>query len=79
MEKAIQTKYAGPSSLDRILDRSCQIHGTPDKSANHTNRDCWVFKQADKLIAENKDKGLHSDDEEEPRQPHIGGQKRFPP
>ena len=57
----------GPSSLDHILDRSCQIHGTPDKPANHTNRECWVFKQAGKLNAENKDKGLHSDDEEEPR------------
>ena len=64
--------------MDRILDRLCQIHGTPDKPANHTNRDCWVFKQAGKLIAENKDKGPHSDDKEEPRQPHTGGQKRFP-
>ena len=34
----------GPSNLDVILERSCQIHGTPDKPANHTNRDCWVFK-----------------------------------
>ena len=65
--------------MDRILDRSCQIHSTPHKPANHTNRDCWVFKQACKLIAENKDKGPHSDDEEEPQQPHTGGQKRFPP
>ena len=38
-----------------------------------------MFKQAGKLIAKNKDKGPHSDDEEEPRQPHTGGQKRFPP
>ena len=53
-----------PSSLDHILDRSCQIHGTPEKPANHTNRDSWVFKQVGKLIAENKDKGSHSDDEE---------------
>ena len=45
--------------------RLCQIHGTPNKPANHTNRDCWVFKQAGKLNAENRDKGLHSDDEEE--------------
>ena len=65
--------------MDRILDRSCQIHGTPDKPANHTNRDYWVFKQAGKLIAENKDKGPHSNDEEEPRQPHTRGQNRFPP
>ena len=65
--------------MDRTLDHSCQIHGTPDKPANHTNRDCWVFKQAGKINAENKDKGSHSDDEEEPRQPNTGGQKRFPP
>ena len=65
--------------MDRILDRLCQIHGTPEKLANHTNRDCWVFKQAGKLRAENKDKGLHSDDEEEPRPPNNRGQKGFPP
>ena len=65
--------------MDRILDRSCQIHGTPDKLANHTNRDCWVFKQAGKLNAENEDKGLHSDDDEEPRPPNNRGQKGFPP
>ena len=73
VENSVQIRRA------RILDRSCQIHGTPDKPANHTNRDCWVFKQAGKLIAKNKDKGPHSDDEEEPQQPHTGGQKRFPP
>ena len=38
-----------------------------------TNRECWVFKQAGKLNAENKEKGLHSDDDEEPRPPNIGG------
>ena len=64
--------------MDRILDCLCQIHGTPEKPANHTNKDCWVFKQAGKLSAENRDKGLHRDDEEEPRQPNTGGQKRFP-
>ena len=37
-------RNGGTSSLDRILDRPCQIHGTLDKQANHTNRDCWVFK-----------------------------------
>ena len=31
------------------------------------------------MNAENKDKGLHSNDEEEPRPPNTGGQKRFPP
>ena len=66
-KKPFKRSTPGPSSLDRILDRSCQIHDTPDKPANHTNRDCWVFKQAGKLIAENNDKGLHSNDEEETR------------
>ena len=66
-------KNPGPSSLDRILDRSCQNHDTPDKPANHTNRECWVFKQAGKLNAENKEKGLHSDDNEEPQLPNTGG------
>ena len=63
----------GPSSLGRILDRSCQIHGTPEKPAYHTNRDFWVFKQAGMLNAENNDKGLHSDDEEGPRPPNNRG------
>ena len=66
--------------MDRILDRPCQIHGTPHKPANHTNRDCWVFKQAGKLNTENKEKGSQSeDDDEDPLQPTIGGQKKFPP
>ena len=79
-KKPYKRNNEGPSSLDRILDRPCQIHGTPDKQANHTNRDCWVFKQAGKLNAENKEKGSQSEDEdEEPRQPNIGGQKKFPP
>ena len=33
-----------PSNLDKILDQPCQIHGTPDKPVNHSNRNCWVFK-----------------------------------
>ena len=78
-KKSFKRNNQGPSSLDRILDRSCQIHGTPDKPANYTNRDCWVFKQAGKINAKNKDKGLHSDDDEEPRRPNMGGQKKFPP
>ena len=78
-KKPFKQSTPGPSSLDRILDRSCQIHGTPDKPANHTNRDCWVFKQAGKLIAENKEKGSQSEDvDEEPRQPNIGGRRNFP-
>ena len=38
-----------------------------------------MFKQAGKLNAENNEKGLHSNDEEEPRPPNTGGQKKFPP
>ena len=38
-----------------------------------------MFKQAGKLNAENKDKGPHSNVEEEPRPPNTGGQKGFPP
>ena len=69
----------GPSSLYCIPDRPCQIHGTPDKPANHTNRDCWVFKQAGQINAKHKDKGLHRDDDDEPWRPNMGGQKKFPP
>ena len=64
-KKSFKRNTLGPSNLDRILDRSCQIHGTPEKPGNHTNRDCWVFKQAGNLTAENNDKGLHIDDEED--------------
>ena len=78
-KKPFKRNNTESSSLDRILDRSCQIHGTSDKPANHTNRDCWVFKQAGKLNAEKKDKGLHSDDDEEPRRLNTGGQKKSPP
>ena len=66
--------------MDQILDRPCQIHCTPDKPANHTNKSFWVFKQAGKLNAEHKEKGSPSeDDDEEPRAPKTGGQKKFPP
>ena len=51
----------------------------PDKPANHTNRNYWVFKQAGKLNAENRDKGLHRNEDEEPRAPNNSGQKGFPP
>src|SRR3989337_1392630 len=79
-KKPFKANRDGPSSLDKILDRPCQIHGTPDKPANHTNRSCWVFKQAGKLNAEHKGKGPPSDDDDqEPRQPNTGGQKQFPP
>ena len=46
---------------------------------NHTHRECWVFKQAGKLNAEHKGRETPSEDEDEPRQPNTGGQKKFPP
>ena len=52
----------------------------PDKLANHTNRECWVFKQAGKLNAENKEKWSQSkDDDEEPRPTKTGGRKKSSP
>ena len=69
----------GPTSLNKILDKLCQIHGTPDKPANHTHRECWVFKQAGKLNAEHKGRETPSEDEDEPRQQSTRGQKKFPP
>ena len=72
-KKPFKRNNQGPSSLYCILDRSGQIHGTPDKPANHTNRDYWVFKQASKINAENKDKGLYNDDDHEPRRPNTRG------
>ena len=79
-KKPLKRNNTGSSSLDRILDCPCQIHGTHYKPANHTNRSCWVFKQAGKINAENKEKGSQSeDDDEESRPPNTGGQKKFPP
>ena len=77
-KKPFKGNKDGPSNLDKILDRPCQIHNTPNKPANHTNRECWLFKQADKLNAEYKGKGHQSEDEDEPRQANTGGQKKFP-
>ena len=54
----------GPSSLDHILARQCQIHGTPETPATHTNRECWVFKQAGKAGAKDEE-GSQSDDSDE--------------
>ena len=79
MEKGIQKKQSGLIRFGPHTRSLMSNSRHPDKPANHTNRDCWVFKQAGKLNAENKDKGLHSDDEEEPRPPNTGGQKGFPP
>ena len=67
--KPLKANRDGPSDLDRILDRPCQIHGHPDKLANHTNRSCWVFKQAGKLNAEHKGRrppGDRDDGEDRP-------------
>ena len=73
-KKPFKRNNPGSSSLDRILDCPCQIHGTPDKPANHTHRSCWVFKQVGKLNAEDKEKGSQSEnDGEEPRPTNIGG------
>ena len=71
-------KY-GPSSLDRILDWPCQIHGTLDKPANHTNIHFWVFKQDGKLNTEHKGKGPPSEDDDEPRPTNTGGKRNSPP
>ena len=35
----LKNDNSGLSSLDCILDRPCQIHGTPGTPANHTNRE----------------------------------------
>ena len=78
-KKPFKGSRDGPSSLNKILDRLCQIHGTPEKPANHTNRECWVFKQAGKLNAEHKGRETPSEDEDEPHRPNTGGQKKFPP
>ena len=66
------------SSLNKILDQICQIHSTPDKPANHTHRECWVFKQSDKLNAEHKGQDTPSEDEDEPRKQSTEKQKNFP-
>ena len=75
-KKPLKANQDGSSTLDRILDRPCQIHGHSDKPANHTNRNCWVFKQAGKLNAEHKGRRPPSDkDDGTARQPNTRGQK----
>ena len=66
------------SNLNKILDRLCQIHGTSGKPANHTHRDCWVFKQSGKLNAEQKGLDTPSEDDDAPHKQHAGKQKTFP-
>ena len=60
------------SSLNKILDQICQIHSTPNKPANHTHRECWVFKQPGKLNAEHKGQDTPSEDKDEPRKQSTG-------
>ena len=79
-KKPFKANQDEPSNLDRILDRPCQIHGHPNKPANHTNRNCWVFKQAGKLNAEHKGRKPPGDrDDREVHQRNTGGQKQFSP
>ena len=66
------------SNLNKILDRICQIHSTPGKPANHTHRDCWVFKQSGRLNVEHKGLDTPSEDEDEPQKQNTRKQKNFP-
>ena len=45
--------------------------------ANHTHRDCWVFKQSGRLNAEHKGLDTPSESDETQKQ-HSGKQKTFP-
>src|SRR4051812_21507954 len=74
----LQDNREDPSSLNRILDRICQIHSTPGKPANHTHRDCWVFKQSGRLNAEHNGLDTPSEDEDEPQKQSARKQKNFP-
>src|SRR3954468_5349519 len=74
----LQDNRDDPSTLNRILDRICQIHSTPGKPANHTHRDCWVFKQSGKLNAEHKGLDTPSEEEDEPQRQKTRKQKNFP-
>ena len=66
------------SNLNKILDKICQIHSTPGRPANHTHRDCWVFKQSGKLNAEHKGLNTPSEDDDAPHEQNTGEQKKFP-
>ena len=79
-KKPFKAKRDEPSNLDRILDQPCQIHSHPNKPANHTNRNCWVFKQAGKLNAEHRRRRPPGDrDDGKIHQRNTGGQKQSPP
>ena len=66
------------SNLNKILGKICQIHNTPGRPANHTHRDCWVFKQSGKLNAEHKGLDTPSEDDDAPHKQNTGEQKKFP-
>src|SRR4051812_49941059 len=66
------------SNLNKILDKICQIHSTPGKPANHTHRECWVFKQSGQLNAEHKGLDTPSEEEDEPQRQSTRKQKNFP-
>ena len=66
------------SNLNKILDKICQIHSTPGKPANHTHKDCWVFKKSGKLNAEHKGIDTPSKDDNEPHKQSTRKQKDFP-
>jgi hypothetical protein len=65
------------SSLNKILDQVCHIHGTPSKPANHTHRECWVFKQSGKLNAVHKGEDTPSEDKDEPPKQDTGNKRNF--
>ena len=66
------------SNLNKILDKIYQIHSTLGRPANHTHRDCWVFKQSGKLNAEHKGLNTPSKDDDAPHEQITGEQKKFP-
>src|SRR4051794_36061471 len=73
----LQDNRNDPSSLKRILDRICQIHSTPGRPANHTHRDCLVFKQSEQLNAAHKGLDTPSEEEDEPQRQNTRKQKNF--
>ena len=77
--KPFQGNRDGPSTLDKILDKPCAIHGTPDKPATHSHRSCWVIKQAGKIAADNQGKSQPRNEDGDRPGPSNGGQKQFPP
>src|SRR3954464_11026496 len=60
----LQDNRDNPSNLNKILDRTCQIHSTPGRPANHTHRDCWPTWQSVRLTAEHKGLETPSEDKD---------------